>query len=97
MQTQAIVSRLLRCCVPLMHAARWQALRDVALSAVGGKGLSLTALALGTMRATSVRHRVKCVDRLLANPHLERERIGAYRAQAHEWLGGLPQLLIVVD
>lgn len=32
MQTEAIVSRLLRCCEPLMHAARWQALRDVALS-----------------------------------------------------------------
>ena len=56
MQTQAIVSRLLRCCEPLMHAARWQALRDVALSAVSGKALSLTALALGTARETSVRH-----------------------------------------
>ena len=97
MQTQAIVSRLLRCCEPLMHATRWQALRDVALAAVNGKALSLTALALGTTRATSVRHRVKCVDRLLANPHLERERIDAYRALAHEWLSGLPQLLIVID
>ena len=56
MQTQAIVSRLLRCCEPLMHAARWQALRDVALSAVSGKALSLTALALETARETSVRH-----------------------------------------
>lgn len=97
MQTQAIVSRLLRCCVPLMHAARWQALRDVAVSAVCGRALTLTALALGTARATSVRHRVKCVDRLLANRHLESERIDTYRALAHEWLSGLPQLLIVVD
>jgi Transposase DDE domain len=97
MQTQAIVTRLLRCCMPLMHAARWQALRDVAASAVGGRALTLTALALGTDRVTSVRHRVKCVDRLLANHHLENERIDAYRALAHEWLSGLPQLLIVVD
>ena len=97
MQTKAIVSRLLRCCEPLMHAARWQALRDVALSAVSGKALSLTALALGASRETSLRHRVKCVDRLLGNPHLERERVAAYRAIAQEWLSGLPQLLIVVD
>jgi Transposase DDE domain len=97
MQTQAIVTRLLRCCMPLMHAARWQALRDVAVSAVGGRALTLTALALGAERVTSVRHRVKCVDRLLANHHLENERIDAYRALAHEWLSGLPQLLIVVD
>ena len=97
MQTQAIVSRLLRCCEPLMHAARWQTLRDVVASAVSGRALSLTALALGTARVISIRHRVKCVDRLLANPHLESERIDVYRALAHEWLSGLPQLLIVVD
>jgi hypothetical protein len=97
MQTQAIVARLLRCCVPLMHAMRWRALSDVVLSAVGGRPLSLTALALGTSRATSVRHRVKCVDRLLANRHLEDERFELYRALAHQWLAGLPQLLIVVD
>jgi Transposase DDE domain len=97
MQTQAIVTRLLRCCRPLMHAARWQALRDVAASAIGGRALTLTALALGTERVTSLRHRVKCVDRLLANHHLEHERIDAYRALAHEWLSGLPQLLIVID
>ena len=67
--------------------------RDVALSAVCRRALTLTALALGTMRATSVRQRVKCVDRLLANAHLESERLNAYRALAHEWLSGLPQLL----
>ncbi len=97
MQTHAIVARLLRCCAPLMHAARWQALRDVATSAVSGKPLTLTALAIGTHRATSVRHRVKCVDRLLANGHLAHERFDAYRALAHQWLSDLPQLLIVVD
>ena len=97
MQTQAIVSRLLRCCAPLMHAARWQVLRDVAVSAVCGRALTLSSLALGTVRATSVRHRVKCVDRLLANAHLESERIEAYGALARAWLSGLPQLLIVVD
>lgn len=97
MQTQAIVSRLLQCCVPFMHAARWRALHDVATAAVCGKSLTLTALALGTTRDTDLRYRIKCVDRLLANAHLEKERVDAYRALAHEWLGGLPQLLIVVD
>jgi hypothetical protein len=80
-----------------MHAARWQVLCDVAVSAVCGRALTLTSLALGTERATKVRHRVKCVDRLLANPHLDNERIDAYRALAREWLSDLPQLLIVVD
>ena len=51
MQTQAIVSRLLQCCVPFMHAARWRALHDVATAACG-KSLTLTTLALGTTRNT---------------------------------------------
>ena len=97
MQTQAIVSRLLQCCTPFMHVARWRALHDIATAAVCGKSLTLTALALGTTRATNLRHRIKCVDRLLANSHLEKERIDVYRALAHDWLNGLPQLLIVVD
>jgi hypothetical protein len=97
MQTHVIVARLLHCCLPFMHAARWQALHDVALSAVCGRALTLTTLALGTSRHIKLRHRIKCVDRLLANPHLEAERIDAYRALAHQWLSGLPQWLIVVD
>jgi hypothetical protein len=97
MQTHIILSRLLRCCEPFMHAARWQALHDVALAAVCGKALTLTTLALGTTRPTSLRYRIKCVDRLLANPHLDSERLNAYRALAGEWLSGLAQLLIVVD
>jgi Transposase DDE domain len=97
MQTHIILSRLLRCCQPLMHVARWQALHDVALAAVCGKALTLTALALGNTRHTPLRHRIKCVDRLLANPHLASERIAVYRALACEWLSGLAQLIIAVD
>ena len=97
MQTQVIVAQLMKCCEPIMHAARWQALRDVSVSAVSGRPLTLTGLALGAARNTSVRHRVKCVDRLLANPHLKDERIAAYAALARTWLSGLPQLLIVID
>lgn len=97
MQTDMIVTRLLRGCEPLMHASRWQVLRDAVVSAVSGKALTLTALALGTKRATSLRHRVKCMDRLLANAHLASERIDVYRALAHAWLTDLPQWLIVVD
>lgn len=44
MQTQAMVSRLLRCCAPLMHAARWQVLNDVTLSALCGRPLTLAEI-----------------------------------------------------
>ena len=97
MHTQNIVTQIMQCCLPLMHAARWCALRDVVVSSVNGHALSLVALAVGTPRTTSVRHRVKCVDRLLGNPHLKAHRFDLYAALARQWLTGLPQLLIVVD
>jgi hypothetical protein len=87
----------MQACLPLMHAARWCALRDVVVSAVNGHALGLVALAVGTPRTTKVRHRVKCVDRLLGNTHLEAHRLDLYTALARQWLTGLPQLLIVVD
>ena len=97
MHTLNIVTRIMQCCLPLMHAARWRALRDTAVSAVNGKALSLAALALGAPRATSVRHRVKCVDRLLGNAHLETHRFDLYAALARQWLTDLPRLPVVVD
>ncbi|MDP1644051.1 MAG: hypothetical protein Q8L71_00940 [Thiobacillus sp.] len=42
-----------------------------------------------------MRHRVKCVDRLLGNSHLEIHRFDLYAALAQQWLTGLPQLLVV--
>lgn len=97
MHTPTIVAQVMQCCLPLMHAARWCALRDVVVSSVNGHALSLVALAVGTPRTTTVRHRVKCVDRLLGNIHLEAHRFDLYAALARQWLTGLPQLLIVVD
>ena len=97
MHTPTIVTQVMQCCLPLMHAARWRALHDVVVSSVNGHALSLVALAVGTPRTISVRHRVKCVDRLLGNTHLKAHRFDLYTALAQQWLTGLPQILIVVD
>lgn len=97
MQTHRIVARLLDCCTQFMHATRLHALYDVSCSAVSGSWLSLSSLACGTSRPTALRHRIKCVDRLIGNAHLCDERFAVYRSLAHRWLSDLPQLLIVVD
>jgi hypothetical protein len=59
--------------------------------------ICLVALAVGTPRTTTVRHRVKCLDRLLGNNHLKADCFDLYAALARQWLTGLLQLLIVVD
>lgn len=97
MHASHIVARVLGGVQDLMHAGRFKALHDVAAAAVAGALLNLTGLALRTARPTALRHRVKCVDRLLGNRHLAAERDAVYAALARRWLTGLPQLLIVVD
>lgn len=97
MHARRIVARVLQTVQPSMHAARYQVLSDVACAAVGGSALSLTQLALGTGRSTALRHRVKCVDRLLSNRHLHAHREALYQALALRWLAGVNPLLIVVD
>jgi hypothetical protein len=97
MQTKQTVARVLACCKTLMHSGRHKALEEVSRAAFYGASLSLSRLALGAQRRTALRHRIKCVDRLLGNHRLDAERIELYRALAHQWLAGLPQLLIVVD
>jgi len=97
MQTKQTVARVLACCKTLMHSGRHQVLEEVSKAAFFGAALSLSRLALGAQRQTALRHRIKCVDRLLGNRRLDAERIELYRALAHQWLTGLPQLLIVVD
>ncbi len=97
MQTERIVEQLLQSCGQFMHAGRVRALRDVCQAAVLGSALSLSVLACGLGRRTTLRHRVKCVDRLLGNAHLGQERAAVYRSLAASWLSDLPQLLIVVD
>jgi len=65
MRTATIVSRVLSECKDYMHAIRWQRLVDLSVAAVNGQALALTQLALGSASPTTVRHRVKAVDRLL--------------------------------
>jgi hypothetical protein len=84
MHTQRIVTQGMQCCLPLRRAARWRALRDVAVSAVNGRALILVALALGAPRTTRMHHRVKCMDRLLGNARLETHRFDLYAALARQ-------------
>jgi hypothetical protein len=97
MRTATIVSRVLSDCKDYMHATRWQRLVDLSNAAVNGQALALTQLALGSASPTTVRHRVKAVDRFLGNPAFAAEHLDIYRTLAAHWLRGVSPLLIVVD
>lgn len=97
MRTDTIVARVLADCKVFMHHTRWQRLVDLCSSALNGQALALTQLALGSGSKTTLRHRVKAVDRLLGNPAFAAEHLDVYRTLAARWLTGVSPLLIVVD
>lgn len=97
MRTATIVSRVLADCKDYMHVTRWQRLVDLSNAALNGQALALTQLALGSASTTTVRHRVKAVDRLLSNPAFAAEHLDIYRTLAARWLTEVSPLLIVVD
>ena len=79
MRTFTIVSKVIVDCKDCMHVTRWQRLVDLSSAAVNGQALALTQLALGSASKTTVRHRVKAVDRLLGNPSFAAEHLDLYR------------------
>ena len=97
MRTNTIVTRVLANCKDFMHIVRWQRLVDLSTAALNGQALALTQLALGSASKTTLRHRVKAVDRLLGSPSFAAEHLDIYRTLAARWLTGASPLLIVVD
>src|SRR5690242_1263627 len=79
-----------------MHAVRVQALGNAVTALLQCRRLVLMELARAWPGAERVRAPLKCLDRLLSNPHLQRERTALY-AHMVRWLVRSPQPVIVVD
>ncbi len=83
--------------VPSIHQTRGRALAVTVASLLGGAFLTVTALGRGLDSAARTKHNIKRVDRLVSNPHLQRERLSLYRALCHRLCQHLPQPVIIID
>ena len=63
----------LKTACPEIHAARLEALLDVAEALQKSQNLTLSAMGKKLSGPTKIKHRIKKVDRLEANPHLYNE------------------------
>lgn len=98
MHAKKIVERLLgECLRDQLHAKQAEALVDIVSAALSGEHLSLSRLARGIEPSTTVRHRIKKVDRFLGNSAVYAQRRALYGDVAQRWLTGVAQLLVVVD
>jgi hypothetical protein len=97
MHAEAIVTRVLGPCLGSMHSKRAGALLRASAALVRGGTTSLSAIALWLGGATTLKHRLKSVDRLLGNTGLQQQRWEVYRSVAQCWGKDLPQILLVID
>lgn len=97
MRAEVIVRRLVEAAVEEIHASRFRAVLDVVGAIVGAKHLSLTAVGRALTGATTERHGIKKVDRLLGNWRLHREVLIFYRCLAQFLLRGQRRAVVLLD
>lgn len=79
-----------------IHAKRRNSLASMT-DAARRCGLGLLKMSKGLANNTSLRHRIKCADRLLSNAHLTDERLGIYSAVARSVIGAQTRIGIIID
>ncbi|MBL6751836.1 MAG: IS4 family transposase [Nevskia sp.] len=97
MHATAVLQKLRRRSIPSIHLKRLNSLVAMVASALSGGRLTLSSLGRGLPGDTSVRHRIKRVDRLLGNSHLQQERLLFYRLLCDLLIGAQPQPILIVD
>lgn len=96
MRAQCIIQDLLDTKCSDIHAKRRCCIAKVA-EAAGIGGLGVVRMGRWLASKTSIRHRIKCYDHLLSNPHLSYDRFAIYRALGESLLAGHRQISITVD
>lgn len=79
MSVEEILKSHLSISCPNIHSTRLQAVIDVATGLQKSRNLSLTAIGRNLAEGTSIKHRIKKVDRLLGNKHLYKEVTDIYK------------------
>ena len=97
MRVGEMVRQLVRGCSGVMHAARLSAVIRAVEGIVEGGRLAPATIGRNLPGGGRPKHGIKCVDRLLGNPHLARDRLFLLLAVAHRLLRGCARPEILVD
>lgn len=97
MDARKMVDGMLGNCLSSLHAKLAEAVKAAVGGALRGGHLSLSQLARSVDSATSMRHRVKRMGRLLGNVPLQGARAEIYQEISTRWLAGVDNVLVVID
>lgn len=97
MQVKSFLHKFVSPALPNIHKIRLEALIDTTDSLLNESQLTLTDLGRHMRGKAKVKHKIKRVDRLLANRHLYTERFDIYQALAKRLFTHLNEALIILD
>ena len=92
-----ILHTLLKTRLPTIHMRRFKALMAAVESGLTGVSVSITALGRAVLGAAQIKHKIKRMDRLMGNRHLNDERYAIYSVMTQKLLHALPMPLILFD
>ena len=92
-----LLHKRLKCSRGLGHVMRLGALMKAVEGLLSGRKLALTHLGRSLARGRSEKHNIKCMDRLIGNQHLHRERPAVYRLLASWLLSNCQRPVIIID
>jgi len=96
MHTTSVLHKLLAQSVPI-HAVRLNAIMAAVQALTHGAKATVTSLGRHLAGSTYDKHKIKRMDRLLSNHHLDKERNSIYAALTQRLVNGLPEPVIAID
>ena len=93
----ALLHNLLKEKLPSIHATRLTALMAAVEAGLKGASVSITLLGRALSGPACIKHKIKRMDRLAGNRHLNTERMAVYGAMTQWLLQSLPMPLILID
>lgn len=97
MRVGKMVRHLMEGCSPVVHSARLAAFAKVVEGIIYAGRLVPASVGRNLKSGARPKHGIKCVDRLLGNPHMPRDRMFLFLALAHHLLQGSARPVILVD
>lgn len=92
-----LLHNLLKERLPSIHTIRLQALMAAVQAGLKGASVSITQLGRSLSGPAYIKHKIKRMDRLAGNYHLNTERMEIYGAMTQWLLQSLPMPLILID
>jgi hypothetical protein len=97
MRVAEMVRQLVDGCSAVVHVTRLAAVVKAVEGIVRGGRLTPATIGRNLPSTARPKHGIKCVDRLLGNSHMDRDRLFIFLAVAHHLLRGCSRPVILID